>query len=216
MRTRDAPATRVGVPREVEDGDAYARDGFRTSTTGFGRRGRAAGDAVLALEALAARGCEGARAACGRRGRAGRRRRPSGASGRCRGSGLLRRRTPRSALRAADSGASRETRFDAGPPTVRRGARRSQGLRALVDRELAAAALDVVDAVVRGAVVVLGPRRVVPDAPLRVADDAVAHAYEQNATLERDPQSLARALKNTFREKDAAADARARGASPCR
>ena len=107
--------------------------------------------------------------------------------------------------------------FDAAKPTVRRSARRSQGLRALVDREAArelAALLRVVDAVVRGALVVLGPRRLAPDAPLRVADDAVAHAYEKNLPLERDPRS--RALKNTFQNKDAAADARARGASPCR
>jgi len=196
-----------------------------TRETGFERRRRVS-DAAVAPPAMrflrsrrSLRGSrEGAGAARGRRDRAGRRRRPSGASGRCRGwSGPG---TPRSALRDAGSGASRETGFDAGTPTVRRGALAAARLRALVDREAArelAAALLVVHAVVRGALVVLGPRRDGTAAPpLRVADDAVAHAYEKHATLERDPRSRARALKNTFREQDAAADAPARGASPCR
>ena len=93
---------------------------------------------------------------------------------------------------------------DAGTPTVRRRALLRQGLRALVDRELArehSALLPVVHAVVRGALVVLGPRRDGPAAPpLRVADDAVAHAYEQNMPLERDPRPLARSKKHVSGE----------------
>ena len=201
MRTRDAPATRVGVPREVEDGDAYARDGFRTSTTGP--------DAAAAPPAMrflrSRRSLRGVMRARARHENAeiapvdgdGRRvLQDVAARVAAAADGLEARYEPRGPVRL-------KKEFRRGKATVRRGVFLGERLRALVDREAArerAAALLVVDAVVRGALVVLGPRRVGPGAPLRVADDAVAHAYEQNMPLERDPRPLARSQKHVSGE----------------